>query len=168
MAYANTNHVKTNIRTALSYGFKQITIANGYFNTVGQVFYAIPTRGMITDFPSCVLLWGETPTESPEGSGSRVDQSDTLLHKLGTLTTLWYIKEGNDAALAREQVLADVEFRIGNFPHIPTSAGARTCLHSWIDSEEPISWNYNEPLIGQKIDIKIRYRQTIADPTGLD
>lgn len=168
MAYANANHVKTNIRTALSYGLKQITIANGYFNNVGQVFYSIPTRGMIVDYPSCVLLWGETPTESPEGSESRVDQSDGLLHKFASLTTLWYIKEGNDAALAREQLLADVEYRIGNYFTIPNSGGVATCLHSWIDSEEPISWNYNEPLIGQKIDIKIRYRQSITDPTVLD
>lgn len=168
MAYTNSAHVKTNIRTALSYNLKQITIANGYFNTVGQVFYSIPTRGAIQDYPSCVLLWGETPTETPEGTGSRVDQSDSLLHKLASLTTLWYLKEGNDPALAREQLLADVEYRIGNYSHIPDSLGARTCLHAWIDSEEPISWNYNEPLIGQKIDIKIRYRQQITDPTVLD
>lgn len=154
--YANSDSAKTRLRKALVYNFSKITQAEGYKNDIGDIYTSYVDRGRIANWPAVAIVPGVERVLNE-------DMSDDLLHKELDISGMVYLRESEDADLAREEMLADIETMIGLNFTLQDESGDETCLVCWMTGSEPFGMVANEPQIGFVFGIRIRYRQIIND-----
>jgi hypothetical protein len=158
--YDKSESAKTRLRLALKYNFGKITKSEGYNNDIGDIYTAFVDRRVITNFPAVVLMAG---VEKVLNS----DMSDDLLHKEVQFAGLACLREAEDADLAREEFLADIETMIGINFTLNDESGNPGCMVCEMTGSEPFGMVANQPQIGFAFGIKIIYRQEIDDASIL-
>lgn len=117
--YANATSAEDRFVTALHYRLSQITIANGYRNTVKAVLDDPPVDpGEITERPTIVMLF---PDEKPfeEDSASQAQMVHTVLYA--------HIEAASEPGAVVRSMKQDIKSVLGNFPQMQGENGIETC-----------------------------------------
>lgn len=155
------NSIRNRVREALKYQLSTITTANGYNNTVGDIFGLGVSVEQIKNYPAFVVVAGAEQTFD-----FRQDQQTFIRQaKEFTLTIYAFVKTINDAEDAQDLIVEDVEKLIGTNFGLPDADGDCTCYLAQVVRTEPFGLERNKPITGVKITINARYNQKRTDPT---
>lgn len=155
--YTNPESAMIRMMKALIFQLKQITRANGYSCTIGDIKTEPPNEGEIKNFPAIALLRGQTDIENE-------DQSDQEWKKRIPFTALVYLRD-QDPTWGRLKVLADLESRLGNYWMLPGEDGVETAREVTLDGDRPFGMFMNKPQVGFVFAFSVRLAQSISDPS---
>jgi hypothetical protein len=158
--------VKDNILDAAEYGLGQITVANGYNNTVREIHDPPIEANAMKEFPAFNVFEGEDLCENALGNlheqtgGNQCKLFNSLILELDG-----YLNVVETPRKARNKLLADVQKYFGlhwNIPDINGTASAFNCMYL---SSVPFGVEVNKPLVGITIRLRVWYDQKLTDPT---
>jgi len=153
---------RTKLREAIKYGIQQITIANGYRNTVKGVYDPPMSMERFSDYPCINLQWGiEQRTGEHLGAAN-----DSLLDLELPFTCECYLKT-NDPQQAQDDILADLQTYFGSRHWIPNSAGDQTAFNCVYSSSELWGWEEQKGIAGVDVTFDLWYRIRLNNPEAL-
>lgn len=157
--------VRSRIRSAIIYGLKQITKANGYYNDIVSVYSPERSPENQSNYP---IINVYIENEQCENSyNTRINQNEGALRNSFIIRMTCYIKSSNDTELEKDKILADIQKYFGNYYWIPDSGGNATCQVCYYDSSDPFGAYENSPNGGIVVNYRVWYGQKITDPTIL-
>lgn len=154
--YENPKSASERLLDALVFGFKEITQASGYSNTIKDVFTEIPTPSQLVNHPSMALIMGRELTDW--------DDTEAMVNTL-PVTLMVFIKEASNPTAARLTLKKDIQRRLGVNWMVPGEDDQPACSVVKPTAYEPFGMFLNVPHVGFIMEIQIEYSQDVNDPT---
>ncbi len=160
--YNDIPPVSETLVDAIKSQLETITVTNGYWNTVGEVYTSLAQRATTPRWPAIEVVTGREDTENE-------DMGDQALHKVLNIRLLCYqlpnAPTQDQARTFQQRMKADIEYLFGNNPSLKDSNGDSRCFNSIVAGAAPFprldGQNYN----GIMVDVRVWYRQDLKDPS---
>jgi hypothetical protein len=157
MIYANPSLAQTRIREAVKYRLLQITMGNGYKNTIVNVLDDPPsTLSSIERARSIVPIWCKT---------NLVGETNSELALESLLWGYALAEEQSNVSLSIENLAGDIMACIGRNPYLVHEDGVETCQQVKFDSMEPFGNKDTRPKVGVKIGLRVKWSVRTNDPS---
>jgi hypothetical protein len=158
--------VKDNIADAVQFGLQQITVANGYANTIANVYDPPKDIGAMSEFPCFNYYEGpdDCSNASNPGSHEQTGGNQCKLFNSFIIELDGYVNDMNTPRKARNSLLADVQKYFGLHWNIPDITGIPSAFSSLYIGSVPFGETINAPQLGVSIRIKVWYDQKLTDP----
>lgn len=160
----NSTAASQRLLSTLGAQLATITIANGYFNEVGDIYLgALPSRDDVERWPVAVAIIGKEDVLN-------TDISDELLHKNLFVGIAFYKLPAVDvtpdqARTFQQQMRADVERLLGNNWQLNDDTATPNCDLAMVIGSEPFTKIDGQNYIGVMVKTRIAYTQDIYDPS---
>jgi hypothetical protein len=151
-----SDSVLTKIRKALVYQLSQITTANNYLTNVHNVYDEMMALENMKEYPSAIVVMMKDEAKSEE---------IVTTNKQVVYEVIFGLHEINDMATAKENVIQDVEKRLGIYYMLPSSEGECTCKIARVIESLTYGYKENKPNGLVILKILVEYRQLTQDPT---
>ena len=153
MSYTNADSIEDKVIASLLWNLGQITTANGYNYTVGDLISDSPLNVTdINNFPGCVVVPGPERASLLTTATSQGDTTDSFFPTLQVLL-YFYMKETENTWAALRKLKRDVQKMIGINPMLRGQDNQETCFLARYASSVPY-----EQMAGIKIGIEISYQ----------
>lgn len=162
MTYATTPTVRERILAALAYQIAQITEGGGYKTTILTVVIGLDRRKDISEWPAVIIRPGiERVVNESYSDDLQHKEMDAVLLCMPSPSVVTHA----GAVEFQNNVLADIEKLIGENSTLPDPSGNETCFVARVMGAAPFERIEGQTFPGIAVNVKIRYRQEIKDPT---
>jgi hypothetical protein len=162
--------VKDNVADAIQWGLSQITVANGYNNTIASVYDPPVETAAMSNFPA--INYYEGPDESTNVTKPGVhqqtggNQAKLFNEFIVELDIYINVSAGSTIARkARNSVLADIQKYFGLHWNVPDQNGTPSAFNCMYLGSVPFGEQVNMPQNGCTVRFKVWYDQQLTDPT---
>ena len=135
----------------------------GYYKTIHKTYYPPIAQTEMREYPCCNLHIEEE--ECDNEFNVQIAMNQALLHNEFIAKIDIFLKENEDPEKAQGRILADVQRFFGVNYYIPDVDGEATVFYCCYAGSQAWGIEKSNPDTGITVQLRIKYRQQLTDPT---